>query len=297
MSATLLIAPDFLLIAFGALLARRFAYGASFWDGVERLVYFVLFPALLFRSLATAPPAIAEQGPLVATAIGYIAGAMLLSALAKPLFRLPADTFAACFQCGFRFNTYLVLAIAARLGDADALALASLVIGVAVPLVNLAAVGMLARGHAGRIALEVARNPLVLATLAGIGWNLAGLPMPQVPSRMLELAANAALPLGLLAVGAALRFDGDALPLPALAWFHFVKLGAMPAIALALAHTFGLSALETQVAIAHASVPTATSAYILAQRMNGRGAPVALIVSTGTLLGVVTMPLWLAAVV
>lgn len=47
MNAALLVAPDFLLIALGALLARRFAYGAPFWEGVERLVYFVLFQALL----------------------------------------------------------------------------------------------------------------------------------------------------------------------------------------------------------------------------------------------------------
>ena len=296
MSAALLVAPDFLLIALGVLLARRYAYGAPFWEGVERLVYFVLFPALLFRSLATAPLEIAAQGPLALTALGYTAGAMLLSALARPLFRLSAETFAACFQCGFRFNTYLVLAIAARLGGADAVALASLVVGMMVPLVNLAAVGMLARGHLGNIAVEVARNPLVLATLAGIAWNLAGWPMPQVPGRVLELAANAALPLGLLAVGAALRVERDALPLPALAWFHAVKLVAMPALALAIAHALSLGALETRVAIAHAAVPTATSAYILAARMNGRGAPVALIISTGTMLAALTLPLWIALV-
>ena len=114
---------------------------------------------------------------------------MALSALAKPLFRLPQPTFAACFQCGFRFNTYLVLAIAARLGGAEAVALASLAVGLMVPVVNVAAVAMLARGHAGRIALEIARNPLVLATLAGIAWNAAGWTVPQVPrTRMLELA-------------------------------------------------------------------------------------------------------------
>ena len=294
MSAALLVAPDFLLIAFGALLARRFAYGATFWEGVERLVYFVLFPALLFKSLATASLSLAGQGPLALTALGYVLGAMALSALAKPLFRLDHDTFAACFQTGFRFNTYLVLAIAARLGGADGTALASLVVGIAVPLVNLAAVAALARGHAGRIALEIARNPLVLATLAGLAWNQLAWPVPQVPLRMLELLAGAALPLGLLAVGAALRFERNALPLPALAWFHVVKLAAMPAIALGLAYMLGLSPLETQIALTHAAAPTATSAYILAQRMNGRGAPVALIISTGTALGAITLPLWLA---
>lgn len=293
MNAALLVAPDFLLIAAGALLARRFAYEAPFWEGVERLVYFVLFPALLFRSLATAPLAIGEAGPLALTALAYTGGAMALSALAGPLFALPRDTFAACFQCGFRFNTYLVLAVAASLGGSEAVALASLVVGIMVPIVNVAAVGMLARGNAMRIAPELARNPLVLATLAGIAWNALALPMPQVPSRVLELAGNAALPLGLLAVGAALRFEREALPMPALAWFHAVKLLAAPAIALAAAHALGLSTLEMRVALAHASVPTATSAYILAARMNGRGAPVALIVSSGTLLAAVTMPAWL----
>ncbi|MFO1306945.1 MAG: AEC family transporter [Burkholderiales bacterium] len=294
MNAALLVAPDFLLIALGALLARRFAYGAPFWEGVERLVYFVLFPALLFRSLAAAPLAIRDAGALALTALGYTGGAMLLAALAKPLFALDRDTHAACFQCGFRFNTYLVLAVAARLGGADAVALASLVVGLMVPVVNVAAVAMLARGHAGRIAFEIARNPLVIATVGGIAWNAFAWPLPALPARVLELLGNGALPLGLLAVGAALRFERGALPLPALAWFHAVKLAAAPAIALLLARALGLAATETAVALAHASVPTATSAYILAARMNGQGAPVALIVSTGTLLAAVTMPLWLA---
>ncbi|HQU49527.1 MAG TPA: AEC family transporter [Casimicrobiaceae bacterium] len=296
MNAALLVAPDFLLIALGALLARRFAYGPAFWEGVERLVYFVLFPALLFRSLATAPLAIDDAGGLALVAFTYTGGAMLLSALAKPLFRLPRETFAACFQCGFRFNTYLALAVAARFGGPEGVALASLVVGLMVPFVNLAAVAMLAQGRASRIALEVARNPLVIATVAGIAWNALALPLPAMPDRLLKLGADGALPLGLLAVGAALRFERDALPLPALAWFHAVKLAAAPAIAFGAARALGLPLLETQIALVHASVPTATSAYILASRMNGRGAPVALIISTGTLLAVVTMPLWLALV-
>ncbi|MCE7878068.1 MAG: AEC family transporter, partial [Betaproteobacteria bacterium PRO3] len=268
----------------------------AFWEGVERLVYFVLFPALLFRSLATAPLAIGEAGGLALVAFAYTGGAMLLAAVAKPLFGLPRETFAACFQCGFRFNTYLALAIAARFGGPEGVALASLVVGLMVPFVNLAAVAMLAQGRASRIALEVARNPLVIATVAGIAWNALALPLPGMPDRLLKLGADGALPLGLLAVGAALRFERDALPLPALMWFHAVKLAAAPAIAFTAARALGLSALETQIAIVHASVPTATSAYILAARMNGRGAPVALIISTGTMLAVVTMPLWLALV-
>jgi predicted permease len=295
-SAALLLLPDFLLIAGGALLRRVRGLDAAFWAGVERLVYYVLFPALLFRSLAAAPFAPAAAGSLIATGLVFTLSAMALSALARPLFGLPKDVFAACFQCGFRFNTYIVLAVADRLGGAPGLALASLLVGVLVPTVNVAAVSMLAHGRGVSVGAELARNPLVLATAAGLAWSVAGLPLPALPARVLGLLASAALPLGLLAVGAGLTFERRALPLPALAWFHAVKLLAMPAIAFAAARALALSPLETQVAITQAAVPTATSAYILAARMNGRGAPVALIVSSGTLLAAFTMPFWLGLI-
>ena len=103
----------------------------------------------------------------------------------------------------------------------------------------------------------------------------------------------AALPLGLLAVGAGLRFTRGTLPLPALAWWHAIKLAILPAIAYVLSDLVGSSPVERQVALIMAAVPTATSAYILAVQLNGAGAPVALLISSGTLIAAVTLPLWL----
>jgi len=290
----LLLVPDFLLIAGGALLRRLPGFAEPFWSGLERLVYFVLFPALLFRSLATTTLALGDAASLVAVGLAFTIAAMLLSALAKPLFRLPHETFAACFQCGFRFNTYVVLAVAASVGGGPGLALASLLVGVLVPTVNLAAVAMFTRGHGGRIALALMRNPLVLASLSGIAWNALRLPLPPLPGRVLELLASAAVPLGLLAVGAGLRFERGTLRWPVLAWFHLVKLVATPAMAFALTRVLGLPPLESKIAVLMAAVPTAPSAYILAMQMNRTGAPVALIISTGTLIAVVTLPFWIA---
>jgi predicted permease len=291
----LLLLPDFLLIALGALLRRSRAFDAMFWGGVERLVYFVLFPALLFRSLATSPLAAADAERLAVVGLGFTAAGMALSALAQPLFRLPHPTFAACFQCGFRFNTYVALAAASRIGGAEGVATMSVLVGLLVPVVNVAAVGMLARERGARIAGAIARNPLVVACAAGIAWNFAGLALPAVPARVLDLLAAAALPLGLLAVGAALRFERESLPWPAFAWWHAVKLAMLPAVALALAQATGLSPLEQRVAVVLAAVPTAPSAYILAVQMHAAAAPVALLISTGTLLAAITLPLWLAA--
>ena len=133
MTAALLLLPDFLLIALGALLRRSHSFDAAFWSGIERLVYFVLFPALLFRSLASSPLSPADAGRLAVVGLAFTAAGMALSALGQRLFRLPHATFVACFQCGFRFNTYIALAAASRFGGAEAVAAISLLIGLLVP--------------------------------------------------------------------------------------------------------------------------------------------------------------------
>jgi malonate transporter len=296
MSAALLLLPDFLLIALGAVLARSRAFAAPFWAGVERLVYFVLFPALLFRSLAASPLGLADAGSLIAVGVAFTVAGMLLSALAAPLFHLPHATFAACFQCAFRFNTYVALAAASRVAGPAGVATISLLIGILVPMVNVAAVAMLVRGGDTRIVPALARNPLVLACAAGIACNALHLELPALVARILELLAAAALPLGLLAVGAALRFTRGTLPLPALAWWNAIKLGVLPAVAYVLANALALNPVERQVAVIMAAVPTATSAYILAVQLRGAGAPVALLISSGTLIAAVTLPLWLSLV-
>ena len=147
----LLLVPDFLLIVGGALLRRHARFPTEFWAGVERLVYYVLFPALLFRALATAPlPRLRRPRRFLAVGVGFTLGGMLLSALGRPLLRLDPPTFAACFQCGFRFNTYIALAIAEPARRRAGVALLSALLGVLVPLVNIAAVTVLAQGRGAR---------------------------------------------------------------------------------------------------------------------------------------------------
>lgn len=59
MQSLLIILPDFLIILLGALLAQRFGFGAAFWKPAEKLVFYVLFPPLLFNSIAGAKMTIA----------------------------------------------------------------------------------------------------------------------------------------------------------------------------------------------------------------------------------------------
>jgi len=295
MHTALALLPDFALILLGYGLRRWMALGDHFWTGLEKLVYFVLFPALLFNALTKTPLSYTAV-PFIAVGAVAMLGAMLLALLARPLLPLSPLSFASQFQCAFRFNTYIGLAVAAKLYGAAGIAAMGLLGGAMVPFANIAAVWMLARHGESSVVRELAKNPLLLATLVGLGWNLAGWDVPVPVAEFLGRLAEAAIALGLLAVGAALRLRGTLGEngRGAAAYFLAVKLCAMPAIALVAARYAGLEGVHFDVAITFAALPTASTAYILAQRMGGDGARVAWLISASTLLGMVSLPLWLA---
>ena len=231
----LLLVPDFLLIVGGALLRRHARFPTEFWAGVERLVYYVLFPALLFRALATAPLPASGTATFLAVGVGFTLGGMLLSALGRPLLRLDSQTFAACFQCGFRFNTYIVLALPDRL-DAARRASRSLPRCSACwcRLVNVAAVTVLAQGRGARVALEIARNPLVHGHRRRAGWSVRR--AAAAGDALARARASGERRAAARAARGRCRPDASAPRAAAGAGVVYrVKLLAMPAIALALA--------------------------------------------------------------
>ena len=294
MSAALLILPNFVLIVVGLALARRFGYGIEFWSGLEKLVYYVLFPALLFRSLAVAKIDFAQAGWLVAAACAFTVAGFLLSLLAKPLFRLDPQLHATGSQCGYRFNTYIGLAVAGSLFGTQGVALAALLLGVMIPLANFGAVAVLASQSERGFLAEIVRHPLVVSSVAGFAWNLAGLPLPGFADQTLALLGQTALPAGLLSVGAAMRIERGEGALGAHAYWLAVKLVIVPAIAAGLAMVLGFHGVEARVLVLCAALPTATNAYILAVRMTGDGRAVATQVTVGTVLSMATLPAWMA---
>lgn len=292
MNTALLLLPDFALILLGAAIRRWMALGEHFWLGLEKLVYFILFPALLINALLRTRLDLAAALPLLATAYLGMVGAMVLGLVPRLLSRVPALTFASVFQCGFRFNSYIGLAAAGLLfGDAG-IATMGLIIGAAVPLANLASVWMLARHGQIGLGRELIRNPLILATLTGFVLNLSGLEPPAPLLALLGRLADAAIALGLIAVGAALRLHHVPGAQGMAVWFLAVKLLALPVLALVVGAWLGLSGLNYQIVVLFAALPTASSAYILAMRMGGDGRSVAWLISVSTLLSMVSLPFW-----
>ena len=214
--------------------------------------------------------------------------------LPRPFLKLPALTFASLFQCGYRFNSYIALAVAGMLFGSPGIATMGLIVGAAVPLANLVSVWMLARHGEVGLWREVARNPLIWGTAAGFLLNLAGFVPPAPLQAFLGRLADASIALGLITVGAALRLDGAAAVRGISLWLLAVKLLALPLIAAGVGRLLGLDGLNYQVAVLFAALPTASSAYILAMRMGGDGRSVAWLISATTLGSMLTLPLWAA---
>lgn len=302
MNTITLLYPDLALIAFGFALRRWSGWDVAFWSGLERLVYFVLFPALLFNSILRTPLTLGSAAPAIGVTLAAVAVGIALSYVARPVLRAPSKQFASGVQCGFRFNSYVALALSQRIGGEPGLALCAVIVGFVVPTCNVAAVYPLAR-HAGTGLLgELVRNPLILATVAGLLGNAAGLELPAAVAATVSRLGSAALALGLLAVGAGLSFGDSFQPDPALrsstrklaVWFTSVKLLAMPATALLLVKLLPLDPAAAQIVVMFAAMPTASSAYILATRMGGDGPFVAFLITLSMLASLATLPFWLS---
>lgn len=294
MGTAFLILPNFVLILIGWALVRGLHSGRGFWDGLEKLVYYVLFPALLFRSLALGRIDLSATGPAIGVAAAFTLAGFALATAAGPLLRLDRKLVAAASQCGYRFNTYIGLALAGSLFGTAGVAFAALVLGAMIPVVNVLAVAMLARHGERGLARELAANPLLVSTVAGFAWNGAGLPLPGFADQTLALLAQASLPTGLLCVGAAMRIEKAEAPIRAHAWWLAVKLALVPLVAWVLIRAWAVAAPDAVILIICAALPCASSAYILAARMGADARPVATQITVGTLLSMATIPLWLA---
>lgn len=286
--------PLFALICLGFVMARSGFPAPAFWPAAERMNYFVMFPALLFSSLANAPIRDPEMLRLGGAAIATILIATLCLTGARWLRPQPAARFGPTLQGVIRFNTYLGLAVITSVAGPEGIARAAVYLAVAVPLVNVLSIMALTDGASGRQFLyllkAIFRNPLILACLAGIAVALSEIGLPFGTGAFLGLLAQGSLPLGLLCVGAALQPEMLRRDMPALARSSAWRLLCMPALAFATAILFGLQGHEALILVTFSAVPAAPTAYILTRQLGGDGPLMAGIITSQTLLAVLSLP-------
>jgi malonate transporter len=136
---------------------------------------------------------------------------------------------------------------------------------------------------------QILLNPMVLSTLIGLAWAIAGLPMPAPVAGYLNIIAAALTPCALFAIGLGLSVDGLRAHFTASLALAVVKLLVLPLIVYGLCVVSGLKPLYTVAAVVCAAVPTAKTMYVLAHEHKIEEPLVAATISITTMLSVATL--------
>jgi len=297
MNFLIALSPVMALIIIGYLLRKTAFLPDAAWGGIEKLTYYILFPSLLIYTLSRQNLQGSDWHSMLLVIVVTLLSAAMLLVLWHLLSRSHSDaTFTSVFQGGVRFNTYIALAAAQGLYGAAGLAAGSVVVGFMVVLINIACVSVfvLWGNNAARsiqaFGRELLINPLIIACIIGWGLGLSGLGLPGFSEEILEIIGRAALPLGLLAVGAALRLDMIKGHSGAIVKSSLVQFLLKPAMAATLIHYSGLNGVAAVVLILVFMTPTAPSAYILARQLGGDTETMASIVTMQTIMAFLLMP-------
>jgi len=296
------LAPIFALIMLGYALKHLAWVPEEFWVSAERMTYYIFFPALLISNTAKADLAGVDIGTLALALIIPLFFVSAASVLTRGLAKTDGPSFTSVFQGNIRPNTYVGIAAAFALFGDPGLTLTAVAIVLCVPTVNVFSVIALVRyasppGTSFKLkqtVLPVLRNPLIIASLVGAAWNAGGIGSPPVVGPLLEILGRAALPVGLMAVGAGLDIAAVR-PVGRLVVLAVTtKLAVLPALTFLTCWFFGVDALATGVCVSYAALPTSISSYVLARQMGGNAELMAGIVTATTLVAMATIPIAIA---
>ncbi|WP_368499841.1 AEC family transporter [Herbiconiux sp. A18JL235] len=269
---------------------------------MNQVAFFVATPALLFTVLSRSHPAEVFSAPMAVTALIVVIGATVFIAASRLWFRRPVaeTTIGAASSVYVNANNIGLPVATYVLGSAQYVApLLLLQLVVMAPLV-LGTLDIATSGRAsfGRIVTQPLRNPMIIASAAGLVLAVTGVQLPDAVFAPFELIGGAAIPLVLLSFGMSLVGQR---PLQAgngraeIVVAGAIKLVLMPISAYLLGRfVFGLSGHELFGVVALAALPTAQNIYNFASRYQ-RGIVIARDTVLLTTIGSVPMLVLVAA--
>ncbi|MFW6314247.1 MAG: AEC family transporter [Desulfohalobiaceae bacterium] len=269
---------------------------------LNRLVFYLAIPAMIFQKVASAswqehfqPEALAA----VLIPVGVIF--LLLLALSR-LLRIPAQEQGTFVQCSYHGNLgYIGLAVCFYALGQEGLIQASLLAGFLMLLQNMLSVLVLELGSGwgqsskepGQIISQVLLNPVIISALAGICFSLAGLGMPILVDRSLEIISGMALPLALLVIGASLSFDLMREHLFPILGAGLIKLLLLPGMGILVSAILGLGIEAFAPGLLLLAAPPATVTVVLSAQMGGSSDLASAAVALNTLASALSYAFWL----
>ena len=298
------------LIGIGYGTARAGLLGKEVGKGLADFVFTIAIPVLLFKTLASADFGVAAPWRIWSAYFAGAAGTWTLSHVTiRRMFKRDARAGVVAGLSGSFANTVLIgiPLVQTAFGEAGLVSLL-IVVAVHLPVMMLVSLvlfewalrvdgvesGAVDRGAIWRrFVNNMARNPLVIAILAGVVWRLAGLPLTGVPAILTEALSRAAGPVALFAAGMGLASYGIARNVPQALVITVFKLVVMPAIVLATGWTVGLAPLAIAAATLAAACPTGVNPFLIAGRFGTGEAIASNVIAISTAAGALSVGIWL----
>jgi malonate transporter and related proteins len=295
--------PIFAVIGLGWVAVRRGMVAPTVTDAVGVFAFNVALPAMLLRLMAAQKLSESFEprffaGYLAACLVVFFAtmgGAMLLAGRRRGQ-AAAIGAGAAMGNVGYLGPPLLLPMIGERGAGPVAMAIMSEVaIVIALGSVLMAPMGE--RGVLLRVLRSLVFNPVLLSISGGAVLGALGVPLPGPIERFLAFLGAAAGPTALFALGGTLgRLSLDRRLALAAGAATAGKLLVYPLLAwLFLGPLLGLAAFWVQAGVLLAAMPTATNAFVLAQRFHTGAEEVSAVVLISTVIAAVAFPVtaWL----
>jgi predicted permease len=294
------IVPIVAILLLGKAIARLGLVTDEGWLGIESITYYVLFPALIIKTLASADFAGLDwrlPATLISAQILMAAAAIVLSKLLDQ----PRERIGVHVQSAVRWNTFIALAVAQDLLGGAGVFLIAAAAAAMVPTANLLSILALSRFSitqmgAGSLLRQVIANPLILAFVVGLAIYALKIELAPGVATIMDILAQAAIATGLLASGAYIQLRNGSMPMSALLGWSMFRLVGLPLLAGGIALALDVQPSVFLVVLIVTAVPTASNGAILARKLGGDATLAANLIAFQTLLALIsfTAILWAA---
>ncbi len=291
--------PIFLCILLGYFLRRIRMVDTPSLNVMNKLCFKVFLPIYLFNNIATTNLAAAFNGKLLATAYLGVTAQFILLMLLIPRLEKENPRRGVLIQAMFRSNFALFgLPLALSLCGTEKVGPTSILVGFTVPLFNILAVVSLESFRGGKpnikkMAKGIATNPLIIASLLGIAFNLLGFTLPGAVQKSVNDLGGVATPLSLVALGGSFTVSKVKEYKKQLTIGVLGRLVFSPLIMVSAGILLGFRNEMLIPLLIMSGAPTAVSSFPMAQQMDGDGELAAGLVVFTSALAILSMFLWI----
>jgi hypothetical protein len=292
--------PIFLIAFFGSIMRRKWLKSEEFWRGLEKLSFHVLFPAVLFEHVYTVNLGSSELYRLI---IALIISTSIVS-VGLVLYQRRYDynkvQFTSIFQGSTRYNNYIFFAVGAALFGEDGLAVVAAIAPYMIIFTNITAVMAFAHyipsevGTSRKKSLylmfrSILTNPLIIASFIGILFNIYEVKLNEGILNTVKSIADSALAIGILIVGASLKFKIDQNHMRQIIFTGATKLVILPIITFIVLWLMAITGTAKSVGILFSCLPCASTSYILSRQLNGDPETMSSIITFTTIFSILSL--------